>query len=58
MEMTTTDLRKRLENLQRRIIELKAEKKRDAKLKNEEIADVDDEIKETLDLLEDINTPD
>ena len=53
--MNTAELRQKLENLERRKRELIAEKKRDAKLKKEEIGEVDDEITDVLDLLDDLN---
>ena len=37
VELNTAELRLKLENLERRIRELEAEKKRDNKLKNEEM---------------------
>jgi len=57
-ELNTGELRLKLENLERRKRELQAEKKRDTKLKNEEIKEVDDEIGYCLDDLEAINLED
>ena len=50
--ISSTELRIKLENLERRKRELVAEKKRDAKLKNEEIKEVDDDIGDVLILLD------
>ena len=48
------ELRKKLENLERRKRELVAEKKRDMKLKNEEIKEVDDDMGDILELLDEV----
>ena len=56
--LTVAELRKKLENLERHKRELIAEKKRDMKLKNEEIKDVDAEITDVLELLEDSSLDD
>lgn len=53
--LNTAELRLKLETLERRRRELTAEKKRDMKLKNEEIKEVDEEIQFTLDDLDEIN---
>ena len=55
MDHSVADLRLKLENLQRRLQELKAEKKRDNKLKTEDIKEVDDEIKMTLEEIDELN---
>ena len=55
--LNTAELRLKLENLERRIRELQDEKKRDNKLKNDEIKEVRDEITEVLDDLDILNSP-
>lgn len=54
-ELNTAELRLKLENLERRLRELQDEKKRDMKLKNEEIKEVRDEIGYCLEDLDEIN---
>lgn len=54
-ELTVTELRQKLENLERSKRELKAEKKRDSKLKSDEIKEVDDEMGDVLRFLAELN---
>jgi phosphopantetheine adenylyltransferase len=54
-ELNTAELRLKLENLERRKREVQAEKKRDNKLKNDEIKEIDDEIGYCLEDLDEIN---
>ena len=54
-ELTIAELRLKLENLERLKRELQLEKKRNNKLKGEEIKEVDDELGDVLDMLDDLN---
>ena len=54
-KLNTAELRLKLENLERRLRELQDEKKRDNKLKNEDIKEVRDEIGYCLEDLDEIN---
>lgn len=53
---TKVELREKLENLERRQIELQSEKKRISKDYNEQIREVRDEIQEILELIDEINS--
>lgn len=55
-ELNVAELRSKLENLERRKRELKADKKRDMKIHNENIKEVDDCITDVLELLDEANT--
>ena len=56
MAYTKNELREKLENLERRCIELQLDKKRSMKDYNEQIKDAREEIQETLELIDSINS--
>lgn len=54
MEMTTADLRIKLENLQRRQLEIQKDKKAAAKAYKDELDETQDEIVEVLQEIDDL----
>lgn len=56
MTYTKNELREKLENLERRCIELQIDKKRSMKDYSEQIKDAREEIQETLELIDSINS--
>ena len=56
-DMTAVELREKLENLQRREFDVQKDKKSAMAVFRDDLKEIKDEIKETLEQIDEINTP-